>query len=250
MREEAEVPDSGMIQSMPSELRKRPPRNVRINSTAGRFWLIIGLLLLGMGSLALVYLGVGIFRQVQQQAVLRSSGREAVGVVTGTHGGHGNSTVSYRFTVDGVVYFGRAEMPPFPLILQESEGIVIRYLPSDPALNHPAAWEWSNGTNIIPDIFVVFFTAIGGFALLTVLKERHLARVGTAAEGVVVKCARHKRQFRVEYRFGTGDAGQIRGSCDSGEEYQEGDHIWIIYLPGRPRRNHSYPLAFVEIAEE
>lgn len=248
MEEEAKVPDS-LERTCPPELLGPLPRRVQMSSTDASFLLIVALLFLGSGVAVCAYRCAEAIRQSERSAVLRRDGREILGKVTATHGGHGGSTVSYTFTVNGTAYLSKAEMPNYSLILHNSDPIAIRYLPSDPATNHPAMWEWSVQQNLIQYVFAVFFTTIGSIALAALLRDRKLARKGGVAEGVVTGCAPNKRQYRVEYEFRTDDGVRMHGHCDCWEEYRVGASIWIIYLRNRPQRNRSYPLLYFGIVE-
>ena len=163
------------------------------------------------------------------------------------HGGHGDSTVSYIFTFNGSLYDGKAQMPNYHLIEHKSDRIVIRFLPSNPAINHPAAWEWSGFADIFPGIFLLFLTTMGGVALGVVYRDRKLARNGKATQGVVIGCVQAKRYFRVEYEFCTEDGLRLKGKSDCADEYGAGARIWILYLPQKPKRNHVYPTSFYEV---
>jgi hypothetical protein len=152
------------------------------------------------------------------------------------------------FAVNGVNYAGKAQMPNYRLILRESNEITIRYLPSDPSLNHPAAWEWSGlSPDLIPEAFALFFVSGGIVALVVLLRDRRLVREGRPAEGVVIDCRPDKAEFRVMYEFRTDGGVLIKGSCNCKEEYEKGDNLWILYLPNRPRRNHSYPMEYFSV---
>jgi len=234
-------------QGYPSELDGPLPRKVRMNSTNGSSVLVLVLLSLVSGSVICGFACSGAFGQMQRRAALRRDGRDIAGRVTATHAGHGDATVSYTFTVNGSIYFGKAQMPDYRLILHESDGIAVRYLPINPAINHPADWEWSGLTDFVPDVFALFFATMGIVGLVFLLRNRKLAREGRAAEGLVTSCAPNKRQYRVDYEFSTEDGARMKGRCDCSEQFEAGACIWIIYLPKRPRRNHSYPLELFDV---
>jgi hypothetical protein len=230
-------------------LRDGPlPRRVQFTPDGWK-GLVVGLLLFGAGLLMCGFLGLSAFRQEQQRTALRQDGRDIVGRVITTHAGHGDSTVSYTFTVNGSTYLGKAQMPNYRLALRESDEIAVRFLPSNPALNHPAAWEWSGLRDFMPKIFALFFMIVGAIALGALLRDRKLAREGKVAEGVVTDCACDKSWFRVDYEFRTEDGELMKGHNDFKDEYGAGARMWILYLSQKPRRNHSYPLPFFEVVE-
>ncbi|MGO8758494.1 MAG: DUF3592 domain-containing protein [Terracidiphilus sp.] len=248
MEEEAVGRDSKKL-TYPSELSGPLPRRVQLNSTEASFLVVVVVVCLGLGSMAVGFDIVSTLRQMQQRTALRRNGNETVGNVTATHGGHGDSTVSYTFTANGSHYLGKAKMPNYRLILHESDQILVRYLPSNPAVNHPAAWEWSGQSDLIPKAFALFFVVVGSVALVALVRDRKLAREGKPVEGIVIDCSPGKAEFRVKYEFRTDDGVPIMGLCNCTEEYEKGANIWILYLPWRPRRNHSYPMEFFSVAE-
>jgi hypothetical protein len=248
MEEEAESPDSEK-QTYPSELRGPLPRRVQMNSPNASFVLVVVVVCLGLGSIAVGYDCFSILKQIGQRTDLRRDGRDTVGRVSAMHSGRGGSTVRYTFTANGTNYLGKAQMPNYRLVLHESDQIAVRYLPSDPTVNHPADWEWSGLTDVIPEALALFFVAVGSVALVVLLRDRKLAREGKVAEGIVTDCAADKQQFRVEYQFSTDDGARIEGHSSCSERYEVGACIWIIYLAKKPRRNHSYPLELFRVAE-
>ena len=236
-------------QTHPSELDGPLPRSVHLNSNNGWFSLILALLFLGAGGVVCGFRCFDAFRQMQAQATLRRDGREAIGRVNTTHRGRGPTFVSYTFTINGVSYLGDAQMPDYRLVLHQADQITIRYLPTDPNVNHPADWEQSGIMGLGLTMFALVPTVIGGIALGVMFGDWKLARLGTVAEGIVASCAPNRSQFRVEYEFDTESGIHTKGSCDCWDEYEAGDRIWILYLLNRPQRNHSYPLAFFAVSE-
>ena len=144
----------------------------------GSALVVVVVLCLGLGGLITANFGFEIHRQVQQRRILRERGRDTVGTVTVTHAGHGPPTVSYGFEANGRNYSGKAEISNYRLVLHESDRIAVRYLPTDPTVNHPADWEWSNQGDLIPEVFMVGFTSVGVIALAALFRNRWLERYG------------------------------------------------------------------------
>jgi hypothetical protein len=157
--------------------------------------------------------------------------------------------VSYRFLVDGVTYSGEAKEPAGGTSLEKADEIPIRFLPSNPAINHPDAWEWSPAIGWLYTAGEIFFTAMGGFVFAFFWRDRRLAREGKAAAGVVTSCTRDDRRFDVGYEFCTEDGLPMRGKSDCADEYGVGARVWILYLPQKPRRNQMYPLLFFDVVD-
>jgi hypothetical protein len=246
MESEAGRNDSETLNG-PSELRGPLPRRVQMSSTDASFLLVVVVVCLGIGSIAVGFECFNATKQMRQRTALGRDGLITTGKVSATHGGHGDSMVSYTFNANGTKYVGSAEMPNYRLILHESDAITIRFLPSEPTINHPADWDWSGGGNLMPMLFALFFVTMGSVALLVLLRDRKLAREGKPVQAVVIDCNPDKAQFRLLYEFRTTDGLSVKGSCNCAEEYEEGTQVWILYLPKRPRRNHSYPMEYFSV---
>lgn len=245
---------SHAIPEFPSELVGPLPRKVEMDFDGdARYALVVVVLFFVPGLIFLGWKGYDYVKQFQQRDQLRGDVREVVGTVTGfSFGRYSPISVNYRFTVNGMTYSGEALEPGSPgqgASLSKGGDISIRFLPSNPAINHPDAWEWSPAIGWYFVVGEVFFTSIGGLALAFLLRDRRLARYGKASEGVVTGCARNDRWFRVSYEFRTESGVLIKGHDDFKDEYGVGARIWILYLPRKPQRNHRYPLSLYAIVE-
>jgi hypothetical protein len=238
-------------QTFPSELRGSLPRKVQLNSANAPAMVVAIALCLGIGGIAFGFDCYSDLQEMSQRTILRQQGHDVVGTVSATHAGHGSPTVSYAFKVNDGSYSGKAELPNYRLIVHESDPIAIRYLPTDPTVNHPADWEWSGLIimDLIPQAFMLLFF-MGGIVLLVVLfGDRRLAREGRRAKGVVKDCSPEKSKFRVEYEFHTDDGTTVAGRTSVPDEYGAGARVWILYLPRRPQRNSMYPLRYFEVVQ-
>ena len=235
----------------PSELVGPLPRKVTLNLDGdGRYLLIVVLIFFVGGSLWLGWKGYDDVQQFKERALLRSDGRIVVGDVTGfSYHRHGPTRVNYHFTFEGVTDSGSAEEPNAGpgTSLHKSDKILVRFLPSNPALNHPYAWEWSPAIGWDWIAFQVYFWLMGSFSLVVLLRDRTLARKGNVASGVVTSCIRKDRSFHTEYEFRTADGAAMKGKTDRKDEYEIGTTVWVLYLPQRPRRNDLYPVPLFDI---
>jgi hypothetical protein len=240
-------------QEVPLELAGPPPRAVTLNFDGddARFAVAVILLFFVGGGIAL---GWGSYRDVQQykhRALLRSDGRDVVGEVTRISSGRGSVTAHYRFNVNGVTYFGTALEPDTRApgaSPNQLDKIPVRFLPSNPTINHPGAWEWSPYTELVPRLFLIFFFSMGTVLLVYLCRQRKLVRHGKPAAGIVTSCIRKNRTFWVEYEFQTENGSRLTGHGDSTDSYEAGAPIWILYLPQRPSRNGVYPLSLFDVA--
>lgn len=242
------------LPAVPEEFAGPLPRKVRLYSTDGRNLFAIAVLFLICGAIFTVSYCSEAIKQTRQRAVLRANGSNVVGEVTGFSIGRWAPTVvKYRFVVNGVTYSGRAKEPRNPgpgTALNESDQLLVRYLPSDPEINHPDAWEWSALMGLDSIVFQAFLVTMSILTLTILFRDRKLARDGKAAPGVVTSCTPKDRQFQVEYEFRREDGVLMRGKSGSHDPYQAGARIWILYLPQSPNRNRGYPLPFFEVADQ
>ena len=244
---------AGVASTAPSELIGPVPRKVRLSDGDAPYLVLIVLLFFVGGGLWLGWKGYDDVQQFKHRALLRSSGRVVIGEVTGfSFGRYTPMSVVYRFAVNGDGYSGKAlepEKPGLGTSFDKGDKIPVRFLPSDPSINHPDAWEWSANIGRWFVGFQIFFWSLGAWALLFLLRDRRLARNGSVATAVVTECRPDDRRFRVEYRFRTADGVEMKGHSDSPDEYGVGATIWVLYLPQRPQRNNMYPLPLFDVVE-
>jgi hypothetical protein len=76
------------------------------------------------------------------RSTLRKAGVDVSGEITGIEPvPKALDEVDYTFNVNGRTFSGKAPVPArVERNLYESGPLMVRYLPSDPAVNHPAAW--------------------------------------------------------------------------------------------------------------
>ena len=232
---------------IPQELTGPVPRNVRLRAGSKQGLTALAYALLAVGVIFVVW---NIFSTVQQfklRTALRASGQLAIGTVSlvGDQTRSG-TTVHYTFAVNGVGYLGRSEVPD-SVQLHDSDKINIRYLPSNPAMNHPADWEWSAWEELQPVSVGIIFIVIIGRVPGYLRRERTLAREGIPAEGVVGSCTRNRNGLRVAYEFRSEKGERIQGTSNCKDVFQPGQSIWNLYQPGDPTKNRSYPLSDYDI---
>jgi hypothetical protein len=127
----------------PSKLTDPMPQ--RTLSTSDRiYWAIMGPTFLAVAVAGTLWGVINIVKQTQHRAALRRESSETVGQVTRTQMRKTSDIVYYTFTVKGISFTGDAELPGSLLFsLRGPNSLPIRYLPANPNVNHPAAWEWS-----------------------------------------------------------------------------------------------------------
>ena len=240
----------------PGELSGPLPRKVRLNLSDGgtRISLFAVLLFFLAGSASLGWYCFDALTQMKQRDTLRTDGRDADGVVTGFSTGLWKPVVvEYKFKVDGLTYSGRAQEPKDSnnpgLMLNQSDSLVIRFLPSNPAINHPVVWEWTPSMMrnlVLTRVFMILIAVVASFGLF---RDRKLVRLGTVAAGKVTNCTPKGGAFQIEYEFATPDGESLKGSNGRVDPCEVGSRVWVLYLRQNPKRNDMYPLTSFDIIE-
>lgn len=226
--------------TVPSELTGQLPRKICATG-GGTQGTILGTILLSLAGVYVLWVGIDTAQQIQQRASLRRDGSEVTAEIEKLSSSR-KPSVSYTFTVNGATFTGEARVPDEKFgRLWGASSLPIRYLPADPTVNHPAAWEWSALTDLylffVPILFVVPGTAI----LLTKRMDRRLVAEGKPVAAAVTGCDRSKSGFIVKYEFRVEDGTMAKGDCWSQNRQEIGASIWVLYLPQNPGRNLLYP---------
>jgi hypothetical protein len=245
---ELEKMDSGPFSApdscVPGELFGPVPRNFHLTASGTQMVAIAVVaftLAIGVGGYGLV----GGVQQIEHRAKLRRDGRSVVGTVSRLS----KSLLTYTFDVDGVSYTGRAYLPErIHLSLDQlanyldGHPIPIRYLPQNPSVNHPAAWEWPSFQDLAWFLFPLFFGPLGILLVIDLRRSRQLVSRGTPASGIVTKSTRgRKGGFLVAYEFRTRDGGVVHGSGGSPSDLEIGSRICVLYLSEKTKTNQPYP---------
>lgn len=235
------------------EINALIPRRVRMSSEQPKMLLFSLLAFLATGA---IWFGFYSYYSghVQQREVLRRDGRELIAQITELPSSKSHTYVQYSFRVGLVWYSGEARLPDGPLEVAVGQPILIRYLLADPTTNHPAAWEWRLGWDIVPILFLLLLSGAGFLPAvllpIKLLRERTLARNGRCVDGKVTGCAPNHSKFSIDYEFHTQEHLLVEGSNEySEEEYELGSSIRLIYLRDHPRRNACYPVSAYRIVE-
>jgi hypothetical protein len=244
--------------AIPSELMGLRPRRVRLSGNS-----LLGVTIAAVLLLAGIATGFFIVRKAMQETQQREALREASAVIGNSEAlgtidqlsSYKNShSVRYSFIADnGAIYTGKSEVPDrFYAGLHTSDALPIRYLPADPTVNHPAAWEQSDyfiwGRLIGSSIFVVS----GLFLLLMMRGDRRLVAEGTPVVAVVTSCSGPVGRsvwFSVTYDFRTEDGTEMQGTGKYGSSLEIGTKLVVLYLPQNPQRNGPYASAYYRAVE-
>jgi hypothetical protein len=233
---------SQAIPDIPPELSTPLPRRIRL-STGTQFTLIVCVLVIGLTVVVGGWFCKYVVHQMEQRSDLRQNGAEVQGEITFLKRvGRGSDVVRYTFNQNGETVSGNAQVPPELMQkLRESNFIAVKYLPSNPAINHPAAWEWSLLSNW-PAIFVLMVYLPVGVFPLRIYRQRRLLAWGKPVVGVVTKCAPVKGTFSIEYEFHAENGIPVNGSGYSRIRQEIGANVWVLFMPQKPGRNLTYPV--------
>ena len=236
--------------TVPAELRGRIPRRVGLTGSGFQIALAAAILL-ALGAAGAVWVGSTAVQQRQKGSALRKSGRETEGAITRLQVSSSvDARVRYTFRAGNAMYSGDARVPEeLAHSLAGSKNLPILYLPANPAINRPAAWEPSFGSQWAMFLAPVIAAVLGLLLFIPLGIEHRMAAEGKPALAVVRKCTRGRNGYLVRYELRLGDETTMegRGWCKSHQE--PGNGIWILYLPGEPRRNLPYPLSYCRAIE-
>lgn len=239
-------------QAAPREPIGSAPRKVRLSGNGVAAWAVASLLL-AWAPFFIIWLSM----QMQNRTELRQDGRVVVGEVTKQwSSGRGSVPfVGYTFTVAGTVFSGKAQMPPELFgSVRESGHILVRFLPANPTINHPDAWEGSVPSYLGQLLFMIICAITSSLIMTMLLKDRRLALKGVIAVGAVTSCIIQKGAwgatgFQIKCNFRTEDGRSIIGSDVSQSPREIGASVRVLYLPQNPGRNILFPSPYYIVAD-
>jgi Protein of unknown function (DUF3592) len=234
----------------PRELSRALPREVRM--TAAGTAVAAMLVLMAIGGIAFfVFVRNVKARQAAHIEMLRTQGEDAPGTVLRLWRADKSNTptMSYAFTAGGRRFEGESSAPAVDWDgLRVGDTLPIRFVPTDPAINHPASWSdqpppgWV--AYMLPAILVVCIPLLGS----KLRRQGALLAEGLAAPGVVTGSSRTKGGWVVRYRFRTKGAEVIKGRAQWKRRPPDGEMLCVLYDPEKPRRNKPYPMGWYRLA--
>jgi hypothetical protein len=235
----------------PMELTGALPRKTRM-ATEGIKEFVFATMLLLCGSALLLFCFREPAQEMARTAALRRGSRETTGVVTRLWSkGRSGEMVSYTFTANGVAFTGECSVPVGHLAgLREADPLPVRFLSSNPTINHPAAWEGPDPRWWVPCVFSMVFPACGFVLIVGLRRGRQLLAEGVPTAGVVTKRSLGSRGgYAMEYQFRTEDGRVAEGSGGCWNRPEIGSTVCVLYLPQNPRRNKAYSELTYRVAQ-
>jgi len=242
----------------PLELTGALPRETSL-SDEGSTTAMVATVLILVAVAAAIWAGIHAVKQMAHTAALRREGLQAAGQVTKLRAGRSSTPwdsksgwwVSYGFTANGIALTGESRVPSRLLDSLRLLGpLPIRFLPSNPAINHPAAWEES-ALSSWAWLAVAAVPAAFGILLLAPFRgQRQLVIEGVPTAGVITKCSSGSRGvWSVEYQFRPAYGSVVKGHTGDTSRLEAGATICVLYLPKNPRLNQSYPVRYYRVAQ-
>jgi len=254
-----------MDATIPTELAGVLPRRMSATKT-GIYLTLMSSAFLVFAIASAVWAGMNTVRQTEHRAALRADSSTTAGEITRLQKMKHSEVVYYTFSASGRLYTGEAELPwQLHEDVDRSKPLTVRYLPTDPAVNHPAAWEWSffwwlplsTGVLSLPDFSSEFqwfmapfiFGPVGLVLSIALRKQRKLLAEGLPAAGVVTGCTRGSRgSYWLKYEFQSEDGRVVQGKCQ-GKLQEIGAPLCILYLRQDTSQNLPYSKEIYRLAE-
>jgi hypothetical protein len=231
----------------PRELTRSMPRETRMTGR-GVVQIILGVVFFGASIWLGLWMHKDIDRESAQNARLHSDGKLADGEISQLTKEKSGGQVAYAFTANGVRMMGHAAVPSnFWPKVQKAGFIPIRYLPSDPNMNHPADWDEERLPPWAPIAIPAMWVVFAGVLLYKLRGQSMVASDGLPAPAVVTRCFRVKGGYAARYQFKTRDGVVLKGRDRCWRKLEPGSSACVLYLPDNPRRNYLYPLSLYTV---
>ncbi len=235
----------------PRELSRALPREVQL--TIGGILLMGLALLLFAGALA-AYMAIqgAAVKQVRRQALLTQQGVTTQATITRLwrrNDKERQPMVTYRFEHSGRIYAASTSVSPKTWEqMREGSPLSVRYVPSDPDINHPEDWPASRIPAWLPMVVALCLAALGVFVFYWVGRQKRLLSEGRPAPAVVTRytSGQHGSKY-AHYEFAAGGTVAKGATGVSRGSPKIGDTVCVLYDPEKPRRNVCYPMSLVKL---
>jgi len=235
----------------PSEVAGSGPREVRLKGR-GKFLIGVDVFLLAGGLVLGAFLSRQMTQQTAQRSALDASHVETHATVT-RHWRSGDKSdtpmVAYRFEYDGRIYHGSTSAPQQEWKdLEVGSPIAVQFVPANPMVNHPSAWNMQVMPKWAPWITPAPLLAAGLLPIFIVQRDKRLLRDGRAAPARVTGHRRVKGGVALLYEFPLPDGKVQKGRGGQTRTPPEvGSIVTVIYDSENPKRNSPYPLELARV---
>jgi hypothetical protein len=225
-----------------------------VSLTGGGISLLIVAVLMLLGAVAAaIGLGTTAKRQAKDHRLLQEQGVNMEARITRLwRSGDKNQQhlVSYRFTVQERAYEARNKVPTrIWQTLSVGSSLLVRYLPSDPKVNHPTGWDDTPMPNWLPYLLSGALVAIAFGVTIPLRIQMRLLTEGRPAPGIVTGHRRTRDGTILRYEFVLLNGATAKGRGQSRRPPAIGAPVCVLYDPENPRRNAPYPLTLVKLTK-
>jgi hypothetical protein len=223
-----------------------------VSLTGGGIALLVVAVLMILGAVpAGIGLGTTAKRQAKDHRLLQEQGVNTEARITRLwRSGDKNQQhlVSYRFTVQERAYEARNKVPTrIWQTLTVGSSLPVRFLPSDPKVNHPTEWDDTPMPNWLPYLLSGALVVIAFGVTIPLRIQMRLLTEGRPAPGTVTGHRRTKDGTILRYEFVLLNGATAKGRGQSRRPPAIGAPICVLYDPENPRRNAPYPLTLVKL---
>ena len=225
-------------------------RPVRLTGGGIALLVVAGAMLLGAVA-AGIGLGATARRQAKDHRLLQEQGVNTEAQITRVWRSGGKDDqhlVAYRFTVQERAYAARKGVPArIWQTLKAGSSLSVRFLPSDPKVNHPTEWNDTPMPNWLPYLLSGALAAIAFGCTIPLRIQMRLLTEGRPAPGIVTGLRRTKEGTVIRYEFQLLNGATAKGRGQSRRPPAIGSPVCVLYDPENPRRSAPYPLSLVKL---
>jgi hypothetical protein len=194
-------------------------------------------------------------RQAVERDLLRDQGlvTEATVLRVWRSGGEDSEhRVRYSFEVRGREILASHSAPSaIWRTLEEGSRLPVRYVPANPAINHPTAWNPGVVPWFIALLVPLMFLGMAGLMTFLIRGQWRLLSEGRPAPGIVTGYRKSDKAVSVLYEFRLLNGATRKGRGTAGGRRKTlppiGSVVCVLYDPENPRRNGLYPFPFVRL---
>jgi len=225
-------------------------RPVQLTAAGIALLVVAAMMLLGAVAAGISLRGTA-SRQAQEYRLLSDQGVNTDAQITRVWRGTGKDQqhlVSYRFTFQEREYAARKGVPPrIWQTLKAGESLPVRFLPSNPKVNHPSGWDDAPMPPWAPYLVFAAMVAVASVLAMLIRKQMQLLTEGRPAPGIVTGHRRTKDGTVIRYEFQLLNGATAKGRSQTRRPPAIGSPICVLYDPENPRRNAPYPLRLVRL---